>query len=255
MTNDEIIASLVDLEKQHNIKILYACESGSRAWGFPSPDSDYDIRFIYAHPIDWYLSIFPSKDTIDIPISGDSDMGGWDVRKSFGLLKKTNCALIEWLSSPIVYMEELTAINNMKMMIKPSFHAVTACHHYFSMAKRKFDDIQSGDEVKLKFYFYSLRATLCALHIIDTQSPPPMEITPLKEKYLTSTLLPLYDQLLSEKMASLESHRGSRLEWLDEFLDLSLTYIENNVPKNQDKLATEVLDAAFRSTLRAVWGE
>ena len=254
MTNDEIQEALIQLEHQRNIKILYACESGSRAWGFPSPDSDYDIRFIYVHPMEWYLSVFPDKDTIDIPITGDSDMGGWELRKSFGLLKKSNCALIEWLSSPIVYKQNTQAIAPLKSLVRPAFLSISSCHHYFSMAKRKFDDISSSQTCKLKTYFYAFRAALCALHIIDEQSPPPMEITKLKDRYLTSDLLPQYDKLLSEKVANTESHHSTRLEWLDSFIQESLSYIEQNIPEHQNKLATEAFDAAFRDTLHTVWG-
>ena len=254
MTHDEIINGLEALEEKFNIRILYACESGSRAWGFPSPDSDYDIRFIYAHPIDWYLSVFPGKDTIDLPISGDSDMGGWDIRKSFGLMKKSNCALIEWLSSPIVYTEDTAAIEYIKSAVKPSFLSISSCHHYLSMAKNKYDEILTSEETKLKTYFYSLRATLCALHIIDKQSPPPMEISKLNEQYFPSELLPQYEELLSRKMANIESHRTDRLGWLDTFLKDSLIYIEQNLPEKQNKLDTKVLDEAFRSTLHIAWG-
>ncbi|MDH5327108.1 MAG: nucleotidyltransferase domain-containing protein [Gammaproteobacteria bacterium] len=255
MTNEQISDALNALEQQHNIKILYACESGSRAWGFPSPDSDYDVRFIYAHPVDWYLSVFPGKDTIDIPISGDSDLGGWDLRKSFGLLKKSNCALMEWLSSPIVYRENDTAIAPLKDAVSPSFLTISACHHYLSMAQRKFSDIVSDETVKLKSYFYALRAVLCALYIIDNQSPPPMEISKLKDTYISSDLLPRYEELLSQKMASVESHRTQREPWLDSFLEQSLVFIEQHIPDKQNKLETAVLDRAFRTALRTTWGE
>ena len=99
----DIEALLSEVERKHGVRILYACESGSRAWGFASPDSDFDIRFLYARKNSEYLHVFEGGDTIEIPIEDDLDPGGWDVRKAAALLSKSNGALVEWLHSPIVY--------------------------------------------------------------------------------------------------------------------------------------------------------
>ena len=99
----EIKAKLDIIEQDNGVTILYACESGSRAWGFPSKDSDYDVRFIYVHPIHWYLSIVEKRDVIDLPVDGLLDINGWDLRKSLRLMQKSNSPLNEWLSSPIRY--------------------------------------------------------------------------------------------------------------------------------------------------------
>lgn len=98
-----IDTTLVDLEIRENIRILWAVESGSRAWGFPSPDSDYDVRFVYVRPLEWYLSLNPGRDVVELPIVDELDVAGWDLRKALRLLVKANPALLEWLSSPIVY--------------------------------------------------------------------------------------------------------------------------------------------------------
>lgn len=79
------------------MRFLIAVESGSRAWGFPSPDSDYDIRFIHIHPRDWYLSLQPGRDVIERPIIDNIDLNGWDLRKALGLLLKSNAVVSEWL--------------------------------------------------------------------------------------------------------------------------------------------------------------
>jgi len=94
---------LLQIEKEHSVKILYAVESGSRAWGFESTDSDYDVRFIYANPKNWYLNILPKRDVIEYPINDEFDYSGWDLRKALFLLNKSNPVLFEWLKSPIVY--------------------------------------------------------------------------------------------------------------------------------------------------------
>ncbi|MEJ7666585.1 MAG: nucleotidyltransferase domain-containing protein [Hymenobacter sp.] len=100
-----ISAALATLEAEHGIRILYACESGSRAWGFPSPDSDYDVRFIYCHPPDWYLTLDEGPDTLNFPVDDELDLAGWELRKALRLLRGSNAALFEWLQSPVVYHE------------------------------------------------------------------------------------------------------------------------------------------------------
>src|SRR5687767_6855485 len=116
MTNIKEI--LVHLEQQFNVKVMYACETGSRAWGFPSPDSDYDIRFIYMHERNWYLHLGERKDTIDIAITNDLDISGWDLRKSLKLLKKSNAPLIERFQSPIEYYHDKNFKEEFRELIK-----------------------------------------------------------------------------------------------------------------------------------------
>lgn len=94
---ETIIAELRKIERDHRVHILFAIESGSRAWGFPSPDSDYDARFIYVHEPDWYLSLTTGRDVIELPISGLLDINGWDIRKALNLLLKPNPVMLEWL--------------------------------------------------------------------------------------------------------------------------------------------------------------
>lgn len=85
-----ITDKLSAVEKENDIKILFACESGSRGWGFPSPDSDYDVRFIYVRPYRYYLSVMERADDLNFAISGDLDMYGWDLRKVLQLMRKSN---------------------------------------------------------------------------------------------------------------------------------------------------------------------
>ena len=103
----EIVAQIQGIESAHDVKVLYACESGSRGWGFASPDSDYDVRFIYVHRLPWYLQVSRTRDVIEVPISGDLDINGWELRKALGLMKKGNATLIEWLDSPVVYRSDV----------------------------------------------------------------------------------------------------------------------------------------------------
>jgi len=150
MDSKSIQQQLLAIETEHRVQVLYACESGSRAWGFPSADSDYDVRFIYVHPTEWYLSIEELADTIDPRIEGALDLGGWDIRKALRLLRKGNCPIIEWLSSPIVYHEDAAAIAPLKRLALPSFLPESACHHYLAMAIRHTDALRAAEAPSLK---------------------------------------------------------------------------------------------------------
>jgi uncharacterized protein len=103
----DILDRLLAIEAEHGVRALYACESGSRGWGFASPDSDYDVRFIYVHPLPWYLRVSAQRDVIEVPISDELDINGWELRKALSLLKKGNATLIEWLDSPVVYRADV----------------------------------------------------------------------------------------------------------------------------------------------------
>ena len=251
---DSIHHKLKEIEQQKNAQILFASESGSRAWGFPSQDSDYDVRFIYAHEPNWYLSVVPRKDVIDIAIDGDMDMGGWDIRKSFALLRKSNCALIEWLSSPIVYRADNEAIKPLKQMIPKAFMARSACHHYLSLAHRKTSEITARERSKLKAYFYALRATLCAKFIVDEDQAPPMLIDPLLDKYFKDVeTRQAIETLRQQKLVSTEKDLIPRIGWLDDYLVKNQQELEAVLPKNQLKAPLEEYDEAFRKTLKVIW--
>ncbi len=116
-----ILENLTLIEHDHNVRILYAVESGSRAWGFASKNSDFDVRFIYIHTLDWYLSIQEKRDVIEIPINDDLDISGWDLRKALGLLRKTNPPLLEWLGSPIIYLDRFGLATKMRQIEANSF--------------------------------------------------------------------------------------------------------------------------------------
>jgi len=173
--NDLIIKKLLEIEKEHGIRILYACESGSRAWGFPSPNSDYDVRFIYAHDLDWHLSLEDKKDTIDLPISDELDIGGWEIKKVLGLLWKSNAPLLEWIQSPIVYKSEGSFLTEILKLSHSYFSPIATMHHYLSMSK-KYNDACLTNEVKLKKYFYALRTTIAGTWIRERGSMPHIEM-------------------------------------------------------------------------------
>ncbi|HEX7845759.1 MAG TPA: nucleotidyltransferase domain-containing protein [Chitinophagaceae bacterium] len=172
---EKIKAILKKIEQEKKVKILYACETGSRAWGFPSPDSDYDVRFIYMHERDWYLSLSQRKDTIEY-IDGEMDITGWDLKKSLILLKKSNAPLIERFQSPITYYTEEAFENKFKGLIEQYYSPTAVFYHHYSLAQKFWEGLKGNDEVKLKSYFYLMRSLLSCNWIIKDKTVLPMDI-------------------------------------------------------------------------------
>ncbi len=173
---EKITSYLTNLEKEYGIEILLACETGSRAWGFPSPDSDYDVRIIYKHPLDWYLSLDDRKDTIEIMLeNNDIDITGWDIRKSLQLLRKSNAALLERIQSPIVYKVDESYLKEMTEVAQSCYSRIATMHHYLSMARKTIEEIEQTHEFKLKKFFYALRASVACLWILERTEIPPIE--------------------------------------------------------------------------------
>ena len=160
-----ILKNLYKIEKENKIKILYAVESGSRGWGFESTDSDYDVRFIYIHMPEWYLSIQDRRDVIEIPIDNLLDINGWDIRKTLILYNKSNPTLLEWLSSPIIYMEHGFLIKKLKELVNYYFSSKSCIYHYLHMARGNYREYLKGDVVKIKKYFYVLRPIMACMWV------------------------------------------------------------------------------------------
>ena len=172
---EKIIEILKEIELKKKIKILYACETGSRAWGFPSPDSDYDIRFIYMNERDWYLSLSQKKDTIEI-IDGELDITGWDLKKCLTLLKKSNAPLIERFQSPIEYYAVPGFKNDFKYLIGNYYSPTAVFFHHYSLAQKFWEELKDKREVKLKNYFYLIRSLLSCNWIVKDKTVLPMDI-------------------------------------------------------------------------------
>jgi predicted nucleotidyltransferase len=170
---------LLEIEKSNQIKILYANESGSRAWGFPSPDSDYDVRFIYVKPMETYLSIKNEKDFMSFPINDELDVYGWDIKKVLQLVYKSNTTPFEWLQSPIVYMEQVGFKENLFALCQNYFNAKGNVHHYVGIAKNAFSSLNDNHEIKIKKLFYVLRSLLSAKWCVEKNKIAPMTIQEL----------------------------------------------------------------------------
>lgn len=255
-TREEIREQLKRMETDENVKILYACESGSRAWGFPSRDSDYDVRFLYIRPENWYLSIFPKRDVIERPISGLLDINGWDLRKALQLFRKSNPPLLEWLQSPIVYLEDNEAIEPIRRMAPGAFSPKACMHHYLHMAQGNYREYLRGERVKLKKYFYVLRPVLACRWIERYGEMPPVAFESL------AALLPAgaeleeaVSHLLARKRAGEELNDEPRIDCINDYLEHEIAYFAEKAPEQPTCpiSAEEALDRVFRETLKRVW--
>lgn len=220
---------LTALETEHDVRILFAIESGSRAWGFPSPDSDYDVRFVYAHQPDWYLSIKPGRDVIELPIEGDWDINGWDIRKALGLLIKPNPVLLEWLSSPIRYRWNDAVCDHLIGFADKTTFGESCLHHYRNLAVKQWDKhVGENPDVSLKKYFYILRPALAISWIRQNPSvQPPMNLQALVEgQSLDTGLVEHIKQLLILKSAAKEIGRGARIPVIDKFIHEQIAWAE-----------------------------
>lgn len=199
---DKILNKLKEIELEKGVEILYAVESGSRAWGFASPDSDYDIRFIYKHDLDYYLSLWEQPDVIEFMTKDDLDGSGWDIAKALKLLAKSNAPLLEWIYSPVVYYKNEAFITTLRKVAQDSFSPIACLHHYLGTTKN-FLDVCEQDNVKLKSYFYALRTALAGKWIIEKNSFPPVDFM---------ELLPIAPQNIQEKVKELMTIKANQNE-------------------------------------------
>ena len=197
---EELIKSkLKEIEEKENIKILHCVESGSRAWGFASPDSDYDVRFIYVRPKEFYLRLDKTRDVIEWQLDDTLDINGWDISKALSLLYKSNPTLFEWNSSPIVY-KTTKEWEQIATIINKYFVAKSGLYHYLSTAKSNYREYLKGEIVRLKKYFYVLRPLLACKWILAKNTPPPMLFSELMDKYLDESIREDVLKLLALKM-------------------------------------------------------
>jgi hypothetical protein len=251
---DVIIKKLSEIEHTENITILHAVESGSRAWGFASPDSDYDVRFFYVRPKEYYLRLEKKRDVLECPISGDLDFNGWDIDKTLRLLHASNPTLFEWSSSPIVY-KTTDFFNTFLLVIGDYFVARSGLWHYLSMAEGNYRKYLKGDMVQAKKYFYVIRPFLACRWILKRHTPPPMLFSELVETQIEPELRLAIDDLLKLKMSAPEIKEIPRIAPLNKFIERNLSTIRAQIeamPETPQK-DWEPLNALFLSALK--WRE
>ena len=223
---EELIKSkLKEIEEKENIKILHCVESGSRAWGFASPDSDYDVRFIYVRPKEFYLRLDKTRDVIEWQLDDTLDISGWDISKALSLLYKSNPTLFEWNSSPIVY-KTTKEWESVSSIINKYFVAKSGLYHYLSTAKSNYHEYLKGETVRFKKYFYVLRPLLACKWIIARGTPPPMLFSELMDEYLEKSIKPDVLKLLDMKISNPEITEGKRFDKVNEYIDRNIYAIE-----------------------------
>ncbi len=214
----EIERRLSAIEAEEGVRMLMAVESGSRAWGFPSPDSDYDIRFIYVRPRDWYLSLSPGRDVIERPIVDEIDLNGWDIRKAFGLLLKSNAVVSEWIESPIRYRPDDPFVARFAALADAMLDARALAHHYARLGRTAADRwLDDGGDVPVKKYFYALRPAL-AIRVLRLHPDrrPPMNLQALVALAdLTDEAGAAINDLVAAKARTNERSNGTRVPLLD----------------------------------------
>ncbi len=201
---EKIIKDQLDeIEKASGIHLLFACESGSRGWQFPSPDSDYDVRFIYVRKADYYLSIVNRNYDLKFPITGELDIHGWDIRKALQLIRKSNTTPFEWLQSPIIYKELPGFREDLWTLCQDYFSQRANIHHYLGIAQGALDTLENGNEIKIKKLFYVLRPLLAAKWCLERNCIAPMTFGPLMA-LLPGSMLPVIEELMALKARSPE---------------------------------------------------
>lgn len=248
-----ILETLKEIEQKHDVKILYACETGSRAWGFASPDSDYDVRMIYKHTEAWYLTLHEKKDTIEFMSSDkELDITGWDIKKCLQLMYKSNGALLERVQSPIVYHQEQDVASFLKRYSEHCFSPIATLYHYLGMAKTSFSEVNEKSESKLKKLFYALRAALACKWILEKGTVPPIVfITMVNELSFDTALKTRINELVILKSTKMETYLHASEMDLCKFIQEELTKAElafKTLTGRKEKVVD--LDAVFYKLIK-----
>jgi uncharacterized protein len=221
----EIERRLDAIKRDDDVRLLLAVESGSRAWGFPSPDSDYDVRFVYIRKRDWYLRLQAGRDVIEQPIVDEIDLNGWDIRKALGLLLKSNAVISEWIESPIRYCDDHPVIEKIRMLADDVLNSRALAYHYANLGHRAAERWLEGDDpVPVKKYFYALRPALAIRHLcLDPTSRPPMNLQALIAGCdLPAAIADDIDELVEAKKRTNERANGTRKPSLDRLIRAEL---------------------------------
>jgi uncharacterized protein len=254
-----IQTELASLEHSNDVVILLAVESGSRAWGFPSADSDYDVRFIYLHRPEWYLSIDleDRRDVIELPINELLDISGWDIRKALRLFHKSNPPLLEWLQCFTVYRERYKFAKILRSLLPDFYSPKASFYHYLHMARGNMREYLQGETVRQKKYFYVLRPLLAMLWIEKDLGPVPIEFERLLGTVVTdSDLRCAIDLLLEAKRNGAELDQGPKIPAISRFIEEEIDRLESQFAHNRTPVPpVDALNELFQNTLMEVWGK
>ena len=217
----EISDKLNEIEEKEGVRVLHAIESGSRAWGFASPDSDYDVRFVYVRKKEDYLRLDEPKDTIDWQLDEVLDINGWDLKKALKQFAKGNATLFEWSGSPIIYRttEEWTKISKVS---EQYFSEKAAIYHYYGTANNTYHEYLQGETVRYKKYFYALRPLLAAEYIEKYHEAPPVLFEELLKLELFPELRQAINELLEIKKRTTEKEENPQIPVIRGFIEMEI---------------------------------
>ena len=241
---------LAEIERDYGVTVLWTIESGSRAWGFESPDSDFDVRFIYKHKQDFYLSLNDHRDVIELPIDDTWDVSGWDLDKALKLLYKSNPTLFEWLQSPIVYQQDEGFIDRIRPLVSQYFSEKKMLHHYLNTARTQMNKYLSGDKVKPKKYFYALRPILACRWIEKYHSVPPILFDDLVKELLPDEMKEHVSKLLEIKVKGPEGMEIEPIEPIQDFIIKNIQELDGYVQSvTEEKKDWKTLNQFFLEEL------
>lgn len=229
----EILEKLTEIERKENVKVLYAVESGSRAWGVESPDSDYDVRFVYVRSREDYLSLQEKRDVIEWQLDEVLDINGWDLKKTLTQFRKGNATLFEWANSPVVYKttelwEQIYEVG------RKYFSQKVALYHYYGTANSTFRQHLQEERVKYKKYIYALRPLLACRYIEQNHTIPPVKFEDLLKQSLPKELADEIQTMLKIKANSDEKDLNPRMPVIHK-------YIEEEI-KRYEQISKEMKD-------------
>jgi predicted nucleotidyltransferase len=241
------------VERDHRVRVLYACESGSRAWGFASRDSDYDVRFVYVHEPDWYLSVEERRDVVEMPLSDELDVSGWELRKALRLLRKSNPPLLEWLKSPLVYRRDESFVAGFNVLAEEYYSPKRCFAHYLHMAAGNWRSyLQGRDLVSLKKYLYVFRPLLACRWLERRLGQVPMEFQSLVDAVLDEReVRQALEDLLVRKRAGNELSVAAPVQVLSRFIEAELSVLDSLVHPAEPAPSPERLNQFFRQYAQA----
>jgi Predicted nucleotidyltransferase len=249
----EILKYLDELERKEEIKILLAVESGSRGWGCPSLDSDYDVRILFVRPITSYLSVTRSTEDLNYFHGKLMDINGWDVRKAFGLIRKSNATPFEWAQSPIVYLERNDFSKTVLDLCRKYFRPYHSVNHYRGIAKNSYIIDPLTGTLKLKKLFYVLRPLLAAKWILDKKTVPPMDLPNLMTQISDKKIVDRIHELLAFKTTTNEDYVHTLEPLLVNYIAELFKVVETvKLTAPKDMMDPEELDKIFRNLILSV---